>query len=71
MPSFEEKKNFVPFLNGCILHPYQGVQKENISIKLPNFAFLVIRNHQNNKIITKIDIIMALKNPYVHLVPQW
>ena len=47
------------------------MQKENISIILPNFAFLVVRNCQNNKIITKIDIFMTLKNPYVHLVPQW
>ena len=46
------------------------MQKENISINLPNFAFLVTRNCQNNKIITKIDIFMTLKNPYVHLVPQ-
>ena len=30
----------------------------------------MIRNHQNNKIITNIDIIMALKNSYAHLVPQ-
>ena len=45
---FWREKIFILFLNGCNLHPYQGVQKANISINLPNFAFLVISNHQTN-----------------------
>ena len=65
-----ERKFFLLFLNGCILHPYLGVQWENISINFPNFAFLVISNCQTNKIITKINIFVTMKIPYVHLVPQ-
>ena len=69
MPSFEDKKISYFFSMG-VFYTLIKVQKENISINLPNFAFLVIRNCQNKKIIRKIDIFMTLKNPYVHLVPQ-
>ena len=70
MPSFEKKKKCVLFLNGCILPPYQGVKSEKNSTNLPNFSFQVNSNHFTNKVITRIEIFLPLKNAYVHLVPQ-